>query len=50
MKLVGSYRKEYSVVAILIIIIIIPWLGRAYEKKAEAGEERERGSSNGTAQ
>lgn len=33
MKLVVSYRKEDSVVAILIIIIIIQWLGVRMKRK-----------------
>ena len=39
MKLVVSYRKEYSVVAILIIIIIIQWLGVNMKRKRKPGRK-----------
>lgn len=40
MKLVVSYRKEGSVVAILIIIIIIQWLGVRVKGKRKSGRRR----------
>lgn len=39
MKLVVSYRKEDSVVAILIIIIIIQWLGVRMKRKRKPGRK-----------
>ena len=39
MKLEVSYRKEDSVVAILIVIIIIQWLGVRMKGGTEAGQE-----------
>lgn len=40
MKLVVSYRKEDCVVAILIIIIIIQWLGVHMKRKRKSGRKR----------
>lgn len=37
-----SYRKEGSVVAILIIIIIIQWLGVRMKRKRKPGRKRSR--------
>lgn len=42
MKLVVSYRKEDSVVAILIIIIIIQWLGVRMKRKRKPGRKGNR--------
>lgn len=39
-KLVVSYRKEESVVAILIIIIIIQWLGVHMKRKRKPGRKK----------
>lgn len=39
MKLVVRYRKEDSVVAILIIIIIIQWLGVRMKRKRKPGRK-----------